>query len=235
MANVIALLVRWGVLSRGLFSSMPRPRWQELEVEAAETSANSNDAKLSYFSVYCPFSMSSGGNSSGLWSYHVKVDFCVFFIEKMMMMRARLAAAAARGVRQASSTAAAPFTPLTAIETRWGKLPEAEQGAIADLVAAAEKGDWKKMTLEQKRAAYFIAYGPYGARNPIDPALKWSVLAWVSAFFGISYIGYKWWDTQKPVVKTMSPEWKAAEVQKAIEARQNPYKGPINGVYTKPE
>ena len=49
--------------------------------------------------------------------------------------------------RRSNSTAA-----LNQLETRWPKLPECEQGAIADSLAAVQKGDWKQMTLEQKRA-----------------------------------------------------------------------------------
>lgn len=65
-------------------------------------------------------------------------------------------------------------------------LIEAEQGAIADSLALAQKGDWKQMSLDQKRAggffsflssyhimtAYYIAYGPYGARTPSDTAFN---------------------------------------------------------------
>jgi cytochrome c oxidase subunit 4 len=47
---------------------------------------------------------------------------------------------------------AASVGPFTQIEARWTKLPEAEQGAIADRLAQLQKGDWKKMTLEEKRA-----------------------------------------------------------------------------------
>lgn len=43
-------------------------------------------------------------------------------------------------------------TFLQNIETRWTKLPECEQGAIADRLATLQRGDWKKMSLEEKRA-----------------------------------------------------------------------------------
>ena len=49
-------------------------------------------------------------------------------------------------------------TAYKSLETRWTKLPECEQGAIADTLAAAEKGDWKKLSLDQKRASIFIIY-----------------------------------------------------------------------------
>jgi cytochrome c oxidase subunit 4 len=45
-----------------------------------------------------------------------------------------------------------PVNSFTQIEARWTKLPEAEQGAIADKLYELQKGDWKKMTLEEKRA-----------------------------------------------------------------------------------
>jgi hypothetical protein len=43
------------------------------------------------------------------------------------------------------------------IETRWNKLPECEQGAIADYLLAKERGDWKKLSLEEQRAGNTIS------------------------------------------------------------------------------
>ncbi|KAI9017185.1 hypothetical protein BC832DRAFT_543860 [Gaertneriomyces semiglobifer] len=43
-------------------------------------------------------------------------------------------------------------TALAGIESRWTKLPECEQGAISDYLAERQKGDWKNLTLEEKRA-----------------------------------------------------------------------------------
>ncbi|KAJ3197216.1 hypothetical protein HK101_005246 [Irineochytrium annulatum] len=57
-----------------------------------------------------------------------------------------------RPVRSARGISTISPAALTQIETRWGKLPEAEQGAIADKLAAAQKGDWKSLTLDEKRA-----------------------------------------------------------------------------------
>ncbi|KAJ3294102.1 Cytochrome c oxidase subunit 5A [Rhizoclosmatium sp. JEL0117] len=126
--------------------------------------------------------------------------------------------------RRTFSTRAAPAS-IAALETRWGKLPEAEQGAIADRLAVAEKGDWKAMSLEEKRAAYFIAYGAHGARNQPDPNLTKAVFAWSALFVGIAFGMYSWWETQKPKIRTMTPEWKAAEDERAIELKQNPFQG----------
>ncbi|KAJ3058761.1 Cytochrome c oxidase subunit 5A [Podochytrium sp. JEL0797] len=136
-----------------------------------------------------------------------------------------------RSLRPAATASVRAFTTrassasIAQIETRWGKLPEAEQGAIADRLAVAEKGDWKQMSNEEKRAAYYIAYGDHGARNQRDPNLTKAVMAWSSVFVVLAVGMYSWWETQKPVLRTMTPEWKAAEDARAIELKQNPFQG----------
>ncbi|TPX70193.1 hypothetical protein SpCBS45565_g01930 [Spizellomyces sp. 'palustris'] len=139
--------------------------------------------------------------------------------------RSFLTAAVRRQHTQAVSPAA-----LSHIETRWAKLPECEQGAIADYLAAKQKGDWKSLTLDEKRAAYWIAYGPYGARTPIDPAMKYKVLGWSSFFLAIAVGGYVYWSGNVvPTLRTHNKEWKEEEERRAIENKQNPY----TGVYAK--
>ncbi|KAJ3128275.1 Cytochrome c oxidase subunit 5A [Nowakowskiella sp. JEL0407] len=130
---------------------------------------------------------------------------------------------------RSASTSLSPAS-IQGIESRWTKLPEAEQGAIADYLAEAEKGDWKNMTLEQKRAAYFIAYGKYGARRAGDPAFKWRVLGWSSFFFGVAYVLWKLTAYTRPKLVTHTPEWKEAERQKAIASKANPYTGEYSKV-----
>jgi cytochrome c oxidase subunit 4 len=66
-----------------------------------------------------------------------------FFTHQMFRLRA---------LRTSTRLYSTPANALTQIEARWTKLPEAEQGAIADKLYDLQKGDWKKMTLEEKRA-----------------------------------------------------------------------------------
>lgn len=58
----------------------------------------------------------------------------------------------AKRVQQRFASSYVSPAALHHIESRWTQLPEAEQGAIADELAEAQRGDWKKMTVEQKRA-----------------------------------------------------------------------------------
>ncbi|KAJ3028291.1 Cytochrome c oxidase subunit 5A [Rhizophlyctis rosea] len=123
-----------------------------------------------------------------------------------------------------NSSSAAPT--LHQLETRWAKLPECEQGAIADQLAEAQKGDWKNLSLEQKRAAYWIAYGAYGARSPKDPGMWKKVTLWTSAGVGLAVtLWWFWKEYYVPEIKTMTPEWKEAEYRRDVELKRNPYSG----------
>ncbi len=51
-----------------------------------------------------------------------------------------------RSVRRVSDFA------IRGLETRWSHIPEAERGAVAAHVYKKESGDWKNMTLDEKRA-----------------------------------------------------------------------------------
>ncbi|KAJ3086027.1 Cytochrome c oxidase subunit 5A [Quaeritorhiza haematococci] len=122
-------------------------------------------------------------------------------------------------------------SPLEGLETRWSKLPECEQGAIADRLYEKEKGDWRNMTLEEKRAAYFIAYGPYGARTPRDPSTHYRVAGWTTFFVLMSFGMWHYWFTYvTPKLPTTTPEWQEATVQRSIEQKQNPFTGAYSKV-----
>lgn len=68
------------------------------------------------------------------------------------LLRAQRQRLLVTGPRFYSSASVVSPLSLAGLDSRWIRLPESEKGAIADQVAVLEKGDWKKMTLEQKRA-----------------------------------------------------------------------------------
>ncbi|KAI8923290.1 cytochrome c oxidase subunit IV-domain-containing protein [Entophlyctis helioformis] len=135
--------------------------------------------------------------------------------------------------RFASTVPAVSNAALTQLETRWSKLPEAEQGAIADYLAEAQKGDWKAMTLEQKRAAYYIAYGSYGARTPSDPVLRTKVASWIAGISVVSLALWTYWEKTKIQPSTMTKEWREATEKWSIENKLNPHLGPYAEVRAK--
>lgn len=42
--------------------------------------------------------------------------------------------------------------------------------------------------------AYYISYGPYDARTPADPSVKYIVGGWVLFFFGVSVGLWRWFE-----------------------------------------
>ncbi|KAF9179559.1 Cytochrome c oxidase subunit 5A, partial [Haplosporangium sp. Z 767] len=71
--------------------------------------------------------------------------------------------------RRCASTTATTTSeiPLANLELRWKTLSATEQGSLAKHLEQIQAGDWTKMTLEQKKAAYWVAFGPHGARTPL--------------------------------------------------------------------
>ncbi|KAL1409628.1 Cytochrome c oxidase subunit 5B, mitochondrial [Vanrija albida] len=60
--------------------------------------------------------------------------------------------------------------PLLAnIEASWSKLPSAEQFEVYQQLEDIQKKDWNELTVDEKKAAYFVAFGPHGPRAPVNP------------------------------------------------------------------
>ncbi|KAL1933218.1 hypothetical protein VTP01DRAFT_7308 [Rhizomucor pusillus] len=56
---------------------------------------------------------------------------------------------------------------LENLETRWRTMSQSEQNSIAKELEEAQKGDWKALSQDNKKAAYYIAFGPHGPREPL--------------------------------------------------------------------
>ncbi|RKP03698.1 hypothetical protein CXG81DRAFT_1046, partial [Caulochytrium protostelioides] len=114
---------------------------------------------------------------------------------------------------------------LQGLEKRWSRLPECEKGAIHDALHAKEKGDWKALSMDEKRALYFIAYGAYGPRQTLDPSVNKKVACWVGTVLTLTFGIWMYWQTTLPKLRTTTPEWIAAQTQRAVENKVNPYTG----------
>ncbi|KAL5114207.1 Cytochrome c oxidase subunit 5B, mitochondrial [Pleosporales sp. CAS-2024a] len=69
--------------------------------------------------------------------------------------------------RQASHAISNPT--LANIEKRWEDMPPQEQADLWMSLRDRMKVDWKELTLQEKKAAYYIAFGPHGPRRPPPP------------------------------------------------------------------
>ncbi|KAG0218478.1 Cytochrome c oxidase subunit 5A [Mortierella sp. NVP41] len=129
--------------------------------------------------------------------------------------------------RRCASTSATSAVPLQNIETRWATLSAQEQTSVAKHLEQIQAGEWTKMSAEQKKAAYWVAFGPHGARTPLtgpNHGLKVFVgtTAVVAAAGGL-FLWIRAKGSEKPA--TTTKEWQEASNEYARANKINPISG----------
>ncbi|KAH8677511.1 cytochrome c oxidase polypeptide 5 [Xylariales sp. PMI_506] len=113
--------------------------------------------------------------------------------------------------RAAASTHAISKPTLANIEKRWEGLPSTEQAELWMALRDRMKENWAELTLQEKKAAYWIAFGPHGprAQAPADEGKK--VALYVAIGLGASLALFS---TMRlfagPAPSTMTKEWQEA-------------------------
>ncbi|KAK0521983.1 Cytochrome c oxidase subunit 5B, mitochondrial [Tilletia horrida] len=116
---------------------------------------------------------------------------------------------------------------LPNIEARWTALSKEEQFGVFRLLEEIQKKDWKELSVDEKKAAYFISFGPHGPRKPITQpgqgirtlvGVGISLVASVAVFYGFRSIA-------APPPKTLTTEYQEQMTQRALEEKQNPISG----------
>ncbi|PIG87554.1 cytochrome c oxidase subunit V [Aspergillus arachidicola] len=127
---------------------------------------------------------------------------------------------------RASSEHAISNPTLAGIEKRWEAMPPQEQADLWMQLRDRMKVDWHQMTLQEKKAAYWIAFGPHGPRaqapkgEGLRIAVKVAQLTAVSV--AVFYVIHLF---AKPQPKTMSKEWQEASNEYAKAEKINPIYG----------
>ncbi|KAI5124368.1 hypothetical protein M0805_008972 [Coniferiporia weirii] len=126
-----------------------------------------------------------------------------------------------------SSVSASAVIPLSNVEAQWERLSTDEQLAVHQQLEQLQKRDWKTLSIDEKKAAYYVAFGPHGPRTPSSPAgqpLKVflgtmaAITAALGMFYGIRAIA-------GPPPKTLTREWQEAMNERAKEQQMNPISG----------
>ncbi|KAG0072924.1 Cytochrome c oxidase subunit 5A [Linnemannia elongata] len=129
--------------------------------------------------------------------------------------------------RCASTSATTPAVQLQNIESRWATLSAQEQSSVAKHLEQIQAGEWTKMTTEQKKAAYWVAFGLHGARTPLTgPGHALKVAAGTTAVVGAAGALFLWIRSkggEKPT--TMTKEWQEASNEYARANKINPISG----------
>ncbi|KAJ5246723.1 Cytochrome c oxidase polypeptide 5 [Penicillium chermesinum] len=131
----------------------------------------------------------------------------------------------ALNVRAASDHAISNPT-LAGIEKRWEALPPQEQAELWMQLRDRMKVDWHQLTLQEKKAAYWIAFGPHGPRAEAPKGEGLKILFKVSQLLAASLaLFYTIHLFAKPKPKTMSKEWQEASNEYAKAEKINPIHG----------
>jgi len=119
-------------------------------------------------------------------------------------------------------------TPTLAdIEKRWPAMTTSEQADIAKQLEERQKVPWKELSVAEKRAAYYIAFGEYGPRAVLHPpGFHREVFTWVAVLIGVSYVlfeGTRYF--AGPAPRTMTKEWQEATNERMKEQKVEPISG----------
>ncbi|RDA87085.1 hypothetical protein CP532_0166 [Ophiocordyceps camponoti-leonardi (nom. inval.)] len=136
-------------------------------------------------------------------------------------------------ISRASSTHAISKPTLANIEKRWEGMPLQEQADLWMALRDRMKGDWNELTIQEKKAAYWIAFGPHGPRA-VDPPgtnarIAWTVVKGLIASFVIFALIRSF---AKPEPHTMSREYQEAANEMLKRQKADPITGISSEGYT---
>ncbi|KAF2671618.1 mitochondrial cytochrome c oxidase-like protein subunit V [Microthyrium microscopicum] len=125
---------------------------------------------------------------------------------------ARLAPVARLPIVHARLASTAISNPtLSNIEARWEDMPPQEQADMWMALRDRMKTNWHELTPQEKKAAYYIAFGPHGPRAEAPAGEGKRVLFGIGAVLAVSGVIF---GTIRhfagPAPKTMTQEWQEA-------------------------
>ncbi|QIX01628.1 hypothetical protein AMS68_007145 [Peltaster fructicola] len=121
---------------------------------------------------------------------------------------------------------------LANIERRWTEMPPQEQAELWMALRDRMKTDWTQLTNQEKKAAYWIAFGPHGPRAEAPPGesatILWQVTLAVVVSFGLFGLVRAF---ARPPPSTMNKEWQEATEAYLKENNIEPITGISNPEY----
>ncbi|KAK2732322.1 Cytochrome c oxidase subunit 5A [Onygenales sp. PD_40] len=115
---------------------------------------------------------------------------------------------------------------LAGIEKRWEAMPPQEQAELWMQLRDRMKVDWHEMTMQEKKAAYWIAFGPHGPRAETPKGEGLKILIQVVKYVLISAgVFYSTRLVANPAPRTMTKEWQEATNEYALKEKLDPITG----------
>ncbi|KAL1836781.1 hypothetical protein VTJ49DRAFT_4652 [Mycothermus thermophilus] len=146
-------------------------------------------------------------------------------LRNALVRASRQSATTALGYRAASTHAISNPT-LANIEKRWEGMPMQEQAELWMALRDRMKGSWTELTLQEKKAAYWIAFGPHGPRSLPPPGEGKKVAIYTAIGLGVSFAIFGTMRAfAKPAPKTMTKEWQEASNEFLKNQKSDPLTG----------
>ncbi|KAG2052763.1 COX4, subunit IV of cytochrome c oxidase [Suillus hirtellus] len=125
------------------------------------------------------------------------------------------------------SSVTASVIPLSNVEAQWENISKSEQAVVHRQLEELQKKDWKTLSLDEKKAAYYVAFGPHGPRAPVSPPGQgFKVFLGTMGLVGVAGLLTLVIRSQSPPPpKTITREWEEASNQRALEQKSNPITG----------
>lgn len=115
---------------------------------------------------------------------------------------------------------------LAGIEKRWEKMPPQEQAVLWMQLRDRMKVDWHEMTLQEKKVAWWISFGPHGPRAETPPGEWGRVFLYTGIGCAISVVLFMFIHSfARPPPRTMTKEWQEATNEYLKAEKSNPIYG----------
>jgi len=102
-----------------------------------------------------------------------------------------------------------------------------EKLTVHEQLEQLQKKDWKELSIDEKKAAYYVAFGPHGPRSPLSkPGDNFKIFLSTVGLVGLGGLLFLWTRSiAPPPPKTISKEWEEAANERALEQKLNPITG----------
>jgi cytochrome c oxidase subunit 4 len=122
--------------------------------------------------------------------------------------------------------ASSAITPaeITNIQGRWEKLPESDKQHLIDALAAKQKLPWNQLSLEEKKAAWYISFGTWGPRKPMETKEEQAqIYKGIIGFTLLSVALFAVYYVNRNIPKTMNREWQEKSDEYLASKNANPF------------
>ncbi|KII88273.1 hypothetical protein PLICRDRAFT_41432 [Plicaturopsis crispa FD-325 SS-3] len=126
-----------------------------------------------------------------------------------------------------TSSSSTSAIPLSNVEAQWEKLSNEERSTVHQQLEELQKKDWKLLSIDEKKAAWYVAFGPHGPRTPVSkPGDSLRVFLGTLGLIGaagVLFVTARMFGGTPP--RTLTKEWEEASNERALEAKINPITG----------